>query len=91
MLKLFFSAVLLNSVEKEDTDQRKRDGQDRDVCEWTENFQLHPAVAPPPAQALAGDQWQPPVTGLLPPVGSPPANSSTRPFTPQVTACLILV
>lgn len=91
MHQICFFAVLLNPGEKEDTAQRKHEDQDRDVCEWTATLQLHTTVDPPPAQALAVDQWQQPVTGLLPPVGSPTADSSTRPFAPQVTACLISV
>lgn len=84
----FFFAVLLNPGEKEDTAQRNYEDQDRDVCEWAATMQAHPTVDPRPAQTLAVDQWQQPVTGLLSPVGSSTADSSTRPSAPQVTACL---
>lgn len=87
----FFFAVLLNPGEKKDTAQRMYEDHDRDVCEWTATLQLHTAVEPPPAQALAVDQWQQPATDLLPADGSPAADSSTRASAPQVTTRLISV
>lgn len=91
IMKICFFAVLLNPWEKEDTAQRKYEDQDRDVSEWTATLQLHTTVDSPPAQALAVDQWQQPVTDLLPAVGSPTTDSSARPSALQVTVCLISV
>ncbi|TWW80459.1 hypothetical protein D4764_01G0002740 [Takifugu flavidus] len=87
LLSLFLAIspdLLLYSGEKEDMSQRQDEDQDGDVHEWTSTLQLHTDVTPPPAQPLAMDLWQQPVTASLSPDGSPHADRSSCPPAPQV-------
>ncbi|TNN04447.1 hypothetical protein fugu_001476 [Takifugu bimaculatus] len=77
-------STVLYSGEKEDMSQRQDEDQDGDVHEWTSTLQLHTDVTPPPAQPLAMDLWQQPVTASLSPDGSPHADRSSCPPAPQV-------
>lgn len=84
-----YCCAVLYSGEKEDVSQRQDEDQDADIHKWTSTLQLHTDVTPPPAQPLAVDPWQQPVTASLSPDGSPHADRSPCPPAPQVRACLI--